>query len=125
MRVYNRNSIRIRIYMHFKNENMEKKGAYSKSLLFIGIHDFIYVISFQTDAHTRTSILTFLAIMAQSDGTTNTANSNGTTRQRFEMPLARSRNHFLQQKNVGGRLIEASEQYATPPLRVSRILKWF
>lgn len=57
--------------------------------------------------------------MAQSENTSNTVNSNGTTRLRFEMPSVRSRNHFLQQNSVGGRLIAAPEQYATPPFRVS------
>lgn len=57
--------------------------------------------------------------MAQNENTANTVHSNGTTRLRFEMPSARSRNHFLQQNSVGRRLIEASEQYSTPPLRVS------
>lgn len=59
--------------------------------------------------------------MAQSENNTNTVHSNGTTRLRFEMPSARSRNHFLHQNSVGRRLIEASEQYATPPLRVCNI----
>lgn len=74
---------------------------------------------FQTDAHTRTSILTFLAIMAQNETNTNTVNNNGTQRAPFEMPTARSRNHFLQQNSVGRRLVAGSEQYVTPPARVS------
>lgn len=63
--------------------------------------------------------------MAQSETNTNTANNNninGTTRVPFEMPTARSRNHFLQQNSVGRRLIAGPEQYVTPPTRV-RI--WF
>lgn len=79
---------------------------------------------FQTDAHTRTAILTFLAIMAQSDNNgnnTNAVHKNGTAKVPFEMPLARSRNHFLQ-NSVGRRLIAGPDQYVTPPVRSVRMI---
>lgn len=79
---------------------------------------------FQTDAHTRTAILTFLAIMAQSDNNgnnTNAVHKNGTAKVPFEMPLARSRNHFLQ-NSVGRRLIAGPDQYVTPQVRSVRMI---
>lgn len=76
---------------------------------------------FQTDAHSRTSILTFLAIMAQSDNNTNTVNNNGDTRVPSEMPTSRPRNTFLLKNLTGRRFIAGPEQYVTPPARSVRI----
>lgn len=62
--------------------------------------------------------------MAQSDNNgnnTNAVHKNGTAKVPFEMPLARSRNHFLQ-NSVGRRLIAGPDQYVTPPVRSVRMI---
>lgn len=119
--------IELQVKMKFDISSLVFTSPASFFFVFVQIYssvEFVFCSSFsQTEAHSRTSILTFLALMAKNDSSPNgknaIANNNGTTKAPFGITSSRS-NNYLQQSSLGSvrRLISDTEQYATPPNRV-------